>query len=251
MASSFSDAIEKIYQSFVLRDFLGFVLPGTLSLFAIGYLLTSSFPNSFGWLADIEQTIIQPPFNWLVIIGFLGLSYLTAWLFQSVHYGIVDFLFQLVRLGSLKQLRQLNENWYFFLWPVTAIFFYAKQVAKFNGQNDKSNKLSPSLITRGALSPDNALNEIAGEKIPPRMQDSLLYTERVSALMIMTGNLAIAGLLLLFVIHQQFKSFWLTFICAVIIWLLYVEHWRLWYTRNLRHKIYVTASKTVNLQSRD
>ena len=243
--SSLSEAIEQVYQGFILRDLLGFVLPGSLSLLSLAYHLFRLWFPSLDFFHKLKESVTEivtatgaPIFGLVVLAAFVGFSYVTAWILQSVHYGLVDWIFQFVR-G--------DKRFRFRLWPLTGVFFYAGAVVQSSSEIDMKGELplSPSMITRGALAPDQALMNIKGQDLPERMREASSYTERISALMLMTGNTAIAGALLLSVVLRQENlgwNWWVFLIGSLVILFVYLEHWRLWYARNLRHRIYVDAA---------
>lgn len=247
-ASSISEAIEKVYQSFVLRDLLGFVMPGSVSLLSLWYLVERPPCVRFlHWLVNRFET--AP--NVGQVLAFLGASYLTAWVLQSVHYGLVDWCFRIWRYSKVWQRdKRYRKLFYLLSWPVrvVGIWFYMEKVTRFNHRDKAQDAISPSieespsLITRGALAPDEALKRIKGPKYPPRLSHSFSYTERASVLMVMTGNLAIAGIPFLIALGVGGLGWW-TLVGLPVLLLVYLEYWRLWYARNLRHQIYVAASE--------
>lgn len=237
--NSLSTAIEKMYQSFILRDLLGFVLPGLISTFSLWYLLESNFSqNPFvKWVTENPSSSLVP--DWVKIVAGIATTYLISWTLQSIHYGIIDFLFQIGRLFNNVNPEQLEQKkWGRVFWPIIGILVYMAKIAHFKTQSDETNKLPPSLISRGALSPDNAykIYHVQLSDVVSR------YPERLSALMLMTGNLAIAITLLLFALQL---SGWYLASGAVIVLFLYLEYWRLWYTRNLQIQMHVETLRKV------
>jgi len=234
---SVSNAIEKIYQSFILRDLLGFVLPGAISLLSFSFLVIPHSGDNFpGWLVvrlNIQRlTTVQ-------VILFFGFSYLASWILQSLHYGIVDWIHMVILV-----IRE-RRNWERLLWIISGPIIFMRMI---NRSITFPNIVeSPTLITRGALSPDLALQRIPGREIPPRVRDSLSYFERASALMLMTGNLALAGIIFLFALGQGefgWKAAW----GIPVILFLYLEHRRLWYARNLRMEVYTSNLPTQQIE---
>ncbi len=237
--NSLSVALEKAYQSFILRDLLGFVLPGLISIVSLGYLLESNFSsNAFvTWLNGILVA------DWVKTTALLATAYLTGWILQSVHYGIIDWLFQIGRFSHKIRaaVEALEQSEWLRIWPIVGILVYMAKIANFNTQSDETRKLPPSLITRGALSPDRAY-KMYHVKLPDVVSR---YPERLSVLMLMTGNLAIAGSLSLFALQPNWY-YWVGGIIVVLF--LYLEHWRLWYTRNLQVQMHVESLREVKGQ---
>ncbi len=238
---SFVEAIEKIYRSFVLRDLLGFVLPGMIFLLSLWFLFgtPSQFFNcpsptdSFSCLTKGEGTV---PTGWLVLV-FLGVSYLAGWILQCIHHGIVDSIFHVnMQAGKLALLRSIVLC---IFWFVIGIRSYARAITE-----STQNSTPVSLITTGALAPDLALKGARGEKALKRFQESVPYTERLSALMLMTGNTVIAGIPLLFALRPALGRW--TWVGVPVLLLMYLEYWRLFYARNRRHEIAVEAASQEN-----
>jgi hypothetical protein len=258
---SFTAAIEKMYQSFVMRDLLGFVLPGLIFLLSLWFLVgnpaqffyCNSSTNRFGCVMIGLGTMLTV---WQVFI-LLGVSYLAGWVLQCVHHSIADSLFQLMqgdKNGTVKPVEtqakdteksaESREGGYkkIFVrlrstlsWPVMGIRFYVTEI-----RNGTQNAITTSLITKGALAPDIALKRVRGEKALRRLQESYPYTERLSALMLMTGNTAIASIPLLFAVRTVFG--WWTLGGGIVCLLMYLEYWRIFCARNLRHELAVEAA---------
>jgi hypothetical protein len=113
--------------------------------------------------------------------------------------------------------------------------------------SDNQSDTPLSLITTGALNPDQKLKSLRGAKALSRVQESAPYTERISALMLMTGNITIAGIpLLIVIVSKSALRWWHTLIGIGILLLIYLEHWRLFYARNLRHSLAIDAASQEN-----
>jgi hypothetical protein len=98
---SFAEAIEKMYRSFILRDLLGFILPGLIFLASLWFLVGNPTQSPLcqsttGSLHCLTQILGAKPNVWQ-ILALVGVSYLTGWVLQSVHFGIVDWIFQIVK----------------------------------------------------------------------------------------------------------------------------------------------------------
>ena len=151
---SLSEAIEKFYRSFVSRDLLGFALPG--SIFLSSFWLLVGRPEQIPLCQSTAESLqcltllVGKDPNALQVLAFLGASYVTGWVLQCVHYGIADWVFQIVRYHKPSS----------FIWPLAGIFIYAKVIA---GLRDHSGKVN-SLITAGALDPDKGLMKVRGAK---------------------------------------------------------------------------------------
>ena len=225
--NSLADAIERLYRSFVLRDVVGYLLPGAVFI-SSAWLLGSGQSDLPGYLANLLR-------DWMPsqLIAFLVASYLGGALIQSVHYGFVDWIYQLPRIDSpcsKTKCRFLRA----IFWPVTGIFTYAKKVIDVAKIDTPSLIDSPSLMTIGALYPDVAPKP-SKEKSPSKSEERDPYTDRLSVLMLITSNLAIASVPLVILIWRR-CNWRLGFLAVVLIVFLYLEHGRLLYARNLRHK---------------
>jgi hypothetical protein len=233
--SSIADAIARIYHSFVVRDLLGFVLPGSILILTFWIYIDCPRPhenrnmfeaiyNNIIYL-DYKDNIDTNCTNIFIYLTrvirepklipttvFLVVSYITAWILQSVHYSILNIL----------------------LLPKS--YFYKK----------RKTIDSHFLITRMALKPDKDLERIRKIEVINKLEEGL-YTERLSALLLMTGNLSLAGslffLVLFFHSPPEKKQSYILWIELAIMALVYFEHWRLWHARNLRHEIYVDVFK--------
>ena len=64
--------------------------------------------------------------------------------------------------------------------------------------------------------------------------------------MLMTGNIAIASIPLLIVVASKTALGWWIGFGALPLLLLYLEHWRLFYARNLRHELAIDAASQEN-----
>lgn len=231
---SLSGAIDKLYQGFVVRDFLGFVVPGSISLLSLWYILRRPSPEQL-----LQQVDRLTNANTLQIVAFLGASYLTAWILQCVHYGIIDWL---CSVGEPRK-----RWWQKVLWPVAGVKTYIASAQEILGDGNAAGKptlsKSHSMITRSALVPDVDLGKVRGADYPPRLARSLAYFERASALTLMTGNIVPAGILLLFALDTGGLPPWGILIGTVILLFVYLEYWRLWHARNLRHRIFTAAAQ--------
>ncbi len=250
--NSLADAIERLYRSFVLRDVVGYLLPGSVFI-SSAWLLGSGQSDLPRYLANLLR-------DWMPsqLIAFLAASYLGGVLIQSVHYGIVDWVYQLQK-KVYDFLQRDADSWptktifwllktiflplRAILWPVAGIFTYARQIIDVAKIDNPSLIDSPSLMTIGALALDAAPRS-REEKSLSKSGERDSYTERLSVLMLITSNLAIASVPLL-ILAIKFDLHW----CyplggALILLFLYLEHWRLLYARNLRHKFLAEAGSS-------
>lgn len=232
---SLSTSLEKLYQGFVLRDLLGFVLPGSIFLLSIWCLMVPNGispncnNNSLGCVSDVLSKVNQ---NTITIVAFIGVSYLTALILQSVHYGLADLIYQKVT-GNQFKLR---------------IWYFMKGISKPFDKNEDAPDLSeiPSLLSIGALAPEKALQNLTSEKALTRFQESKAYSERISVLQIVIGNSVLAGFPLLFLLSKSLDlDWWWTILGATILLFGYVEHWRLFYVRNLRIEILIKVANAI------
>ena len=213
--SDIAKFLERLYQGFLLRDILGFIAPGSISLISLSAMFGSS-------LSRITPSLITNLWGDLSItwraIAFLVASYLLAWTLQALHYGVLNVVIKpscfgdrFSKLGPLADSTDTQEI-------------------------EKHLKQSP-IVTRGALEPDLVLAKSMSEGMLENRLRELPYTERASALLIMSGNLAIATVLLVsMLIHRTNEWQWA--FGFLIPCFLYIEYWRLWEARNLQVAIY-------------
>jgi len=238
--SSITDSIDRLYRGFVLRDLLGFILPGAIFLSSLWCLITSTNVSACTSFDACAKHLLTP----LVIDGFtvktlvfLGASFLAAWVIQSVHFGFVDWMYQIAK----------HHQWWSFLWPLAGVVVYARRIDDVFGDHTTTiQNPSPSLVTNGAIAPDITLKKLKGNRATERMGESTAYTERLSALMLMTSNLAIAGVPLVIFMVRQLGLHWWGVLGIVALVFLYLEYWRLLYARNLRHELLVDAASNEN-----
>lgn len=210
--------LERVYQGFFLRDTLGFAAPGSISLVSLWLIFDSRNPLITSGVAGLWQGLSE---TWRVI-AFLVAAYLLAWTLQSLHYGILNLIAKLPFFD-----RKFSE-----LGPL---------VDSMNAEEIEKRLRQSPIVTRGALEPDLVLAKSMPEDV---LKKELPYTERVSALFIMTGNLAIATfLLVLMLICTRNDYNWLWAAGFLIPFFLYIKHWRLWKARNLQVAIYSVEFK--------
>jgi len=206
--------LERMYQGFFLRDILGFVAPGSISLMSLWLILDSKYPQ-------ITSTTVaclwgKLSVTWRVIV-FLVAAYLLAWTLQSVHYGFLNLIGLRFFAGTFSELAPL--------------------VHSMNAEEMEERLKQSPIVTRGALEPDLVLAKSMPEKVLEDRLRDLPYTERVSALFLMTGNLTIATVLLVLMLICRMHD-WRWIAGFLIPLFLYIEHWRLWKARNLQIAIY-------------
>jgi len=205
----------RLYEGFVLRDLLGFVAPGSVSLISIAIVLAITHEQA---ASDVVKKFRELELSeWWQIVVFFVTAYLWAWVLQALHYGIIARIIGFERFfgGGLSGLDSLDtEKVHSFL-----------------------QKSSPT--TRAALQPDWLLAQLMKQDERKKFIEELPYTERLSALMAMSGNLAMAFLLLALLILFLLSNYILLATLSLLfsIPLLY-EHRRLWIARNLRVAIY-------------
>lgn len=238
--NSLSTSLERLYQGFVLRDLLGYVLPGSIFLLSVWSLFT---PTGKGTLCETVSSPLKCfsntlGENWetMQIVAFLGGSYLVALILQSFHYGLVDIVYQ---IATQKR-------------PILGIKYYMKGISQSFDENKEVSKLReiPSVMSIGALAPDKALRNLKSERAFSRFQESKAYSERISVLQIVIGNTVIAGIPFLFLLLKSLGPWTILstiFLASGVIVLIfgYLEHWRLFYVRNLRHEILIEAAKAI------
>jgi|CXWL01.1.fsa_nt_gi hypothetical protein len=212
--------LERMYQGFVLRDILGFVAPGSISLISLGLILAPKL---------IEKLWCKLDSSIWVVITFIVMAYMLAWSLQSLHYGIVN----LVNTVYNRVRKSASPSEPPKLSSVEEI--------------EKSMKKMP-MVTRRALEPDLAWAKYATDKMLEKRLEDFPYNERLSALMLMSSNLAISLVLLAvaFLIRPMAmaevdSSKLVSLLLFVFSAFLYCEHWRIWVARNLQVEIYAVG----------
>ena len=240
IVNSLSISLERLYQGFVLRDLLGYVLPGSIFLLSVWSLFAPGAKNTFCYqpstnpLECFSKTLGE---NWetMQIVAFLGGSYLIALILQSFHYGLVDIVHQII---TRKR-------------PILGIRYYMKGISQPFDETREALKLSeiPSLMSIGALSPDKALQNLKSESALSRFHESKAYSERISVLQIVMGNTVIAGIPFLALLSGVLGGW--TVLGAIVLIFGYLEHWRLFFVRNLRHEILIKAAQGIENTKQD
>ncbi len=211
----FDRVLGRIYDGFILRDLLGFVAPGSITLIFLGvhfepHIVRSLWDSSSAWTITI----------------FVVAAYLWAWILQALHYGVFTWV---AGRGFLRAhfLHRLSE------------------LSRFVGNSNESieTRLAETpLLTQGALEPDLVSAKAMDVTLLKERMKGFPYTERLSALMLLTGNLAIAFVVLAVASilpgydGSSFSALTLPFF--LIACLMYWEYWRLWEARNIQVAIY-------------
>lgn len=108
-----SESISLVYETFFLRDILGFVLPGFIALSSLAYIVGDYSDPFFVWLyGNLRHW--WSAFDVGVTIGF---SYLSGLVLQAVHFGVLDWLLFRAR-GPVGTPRVIWED---LPWPLRAI----------------------------------------------------------------------------------------------------------------------------------
>lgn len=238
---AFSNAIERLYNSFVFRDLLGYVLPGSLLLSLLW--LHFANPKQATTYAGLRNSlaILEKAFathsSTINILAFIALSYLAGWILQCIHFGLIDWLYRLVWPFTTT-----GSRWRFlliFIWPVAGAVVFMRSTLALTRTPEKWRDDHPlSIITAAALGPDIAKHHraISGERSLPN--DTGRYTERLSAVMLMTGNVFCVGVVaFVLAAFSHLLLWWGYLICGAALLLIYVEFWRMWFARNLREVI--------------
>lgn len=254
---SITGTIERLYQGFFLRDILGFTLPGIVTLAALWQLVEILKPFKTINIDHLLNKIYTPgeTFGLFESLILLGLAYTTGWMLQAIHHSVIDWLYQIILflshllgrpIKSLKMNAQ-SKPWVSRLinifWPIAGIFYYIKQILEHDYREGNEQLLAEPLTSRAAMAPDRMLIQKikAGNASSELINNERLgdrYTERLSALLAMAGNLSVASLIWVLVIYRDTQNKTVLW-GLIVVALLYLEHWRLWYIRNLRHEIYV------------
>jgi len=108
-AGSLSNAIERIYQGFILRDLVGFTLPGAVSLLSLVHHFRFGQEEEFylnaEWFFDRLKESVSGN---LSIVIFILLSYLTAWILQTRLYPFGVVQIENSTCYNLQSLHQSN-----------------------------------------------------------------------------------------------------------------------------------------------
>jgi hypothetical protein len=233
--------IDRIYQGFVLRDLLGFVAPGSISLISIWFIFN---------LDQNPQIVSQLCYLWRWLEGwkfitFFVLAYLLAWTLQSIHYDFLRIVgWILSRDTVVARLQKVHSRF------IRAIFLpdrlFRKRFLNFTDCESRVNidnvLRNSNIVTRGALELDFIISKSMDQESLKKRLDDFPYSERLSALMLLTSNLAIAAVLLVLMLTQRLQrlEIWLFLLVPIF---LYFEFWRLWQARNLQVAIYAAALK--------
>ncbi|MBK7896574.1 MAG: hypothetical protein IPJ90_17190 [Anaerolineaceae bacterium] len=131
--------------------------------------------------------------------------------------------------------------------PLPGIRYYINKISQPYDKNKDVLKLDeiPSLMSIGALTPEKALERLEGERALSIFQESKAYSERMSVLQIVIGNAVLAGIPLLVLLSKSLDLGWWTILGAIVLLLGYIEHWRLFFVRNLRHEILIKVANTI------
>lgn len=220
---SLFDGIQGLYSSFFLRDFLGFVIPGFIALVSVLWLTTPRSSQDFlGWIVD------EAGGDWKTaeIVIALGISYISGLVLQAVHFGVFDWItFRPPQWARRKNLGRLPP------WPVLAFGTYA-------GLRERG-KLPVSKVSQTILTSDELVASASRRGMPERVRHSLVYHERLGILTVVRGNLAVASLPLLVALGLGGIGWW-ALLGLPVIALVYLEHWRTWWFRNERMRVYST-----------
>jgi|SRR3972149_4607926 len=232
------DAIVRVYDTFILRDLLGFTFPGSIFLISL-YCLLAGRLHGLAVRCEMQRATFcidkmnAIDLSSLQLLVFLGISFVTGWTIQTVHFGIVDWIYQVFRFRDRSSI----------FWPVTGVIHYVRSLGQ-SFENPLVTFAPRSLITRGALAPELYALDSRGRFTAPQSKTPDKYFERISALMLMTANNAIAGIPLLILLATKFSLGWWTLLGVLVLLIVYLEHWRLFHARNLRHELMLDASRT-------
>ena len=231
-----SGILERLYSRFLLRDVLGFVAPGAISLFSlwsichVDSVLEAIAPES------LVTFFRHAPAGWQ-ILAFLAAAYLLAWALQAVVYGVVNLIMMLVRLVSNKidKIHEIVET----SWRLVPL------VSKNEACVEQVEAIVKKSwwMTRISLQSDLVLAKSFNDKLLEQHLTEFPYSERLSALAIMSHNLAIASILLIWSILRMCPHLRpLPFVVLMLLVpaSLYIEYWRLINARDRQTAIYAT-----------
>ena len=233
--ASLADVIDRLFQRFVLRDVLGLMLPGALlgAAVLVGFYRSEavaffciSGAVGFQCVSEVTQR-----FDVLQALLLGGLAYAAGWSIQCAHLALVD-----VYHWAEKRCRLLT-----YLWRLSGVHGYVQAI----DSNSLEAAAALSLVTLGALAPDKALKRLTASHAKPSLQEAQAYTERASALMMFSANLAIVGVVWIGVLIGTTSIGCWALLGLPIVLSLYHEYWRLLFARNLRMDYFIDAANAV------
>ncbi len=277
--TEFAKLLDRLYQGFFLRDILGFTVPGGIALIALRAVLDvrveqHMFAFAKTTCAQLSTELVQSCqlsfVSWQMVL-FIVMAYLTGWLLQSLHFVLVNLVdwarVLIVLLATIfvkfvlhKEVSDLcqsvnNKNVVEGADDLRCLLvsLIKKWLCKvregcFSNFGEMSleelgNAIKQQpLVTRGALEPDWIWAKCTDiELLKERLKD-FPYNERLSALMLMSANLAMAIVVFVVValVANNFNGQLLVGL-LILIAALYIEYWRLWKARNLQMAIYANA----------
>ena len=278
--TEFIKLLDRLYQGFILRDILGFTVPGGIVLITLRVVLDARveqhmFNFAKTTCAQLSTEVIQSCqlsfVSWQAVL-FVVMAYLTGWLLQSLHFVLINIVDSarsfavliatiLIKLAFKTKVSDLCQSVDYKDaevmveeadgWRCLLVSLIKKVLCKvregcFSNFREMSLedlrraiKQQP-LVTRGALEADWIWAECADvELLKERLQD-FPYSERLSALMLMSANLAMAIAVFVFV-ELAANNFNGQLLVGLLIFPLYIEYWRLWKARNLQMAIYANT----------
>ena len=189
MLDAVSKLLERLYSGFFLRDILGFVVPGAVSLISL-WSITYAGPQCQRIRTDyIVSWFTHLDYGWRVV-AFLVASYLLAWTLQVFHYALVN---SIARCRRPVEPLNTKTTWFEEYAPLALMDVPAGKVEAADGIRKILNQ--SSFMTRVSLESDWFLARCLAPNPAVDRLDQIPYTERLSALAIMSSNLAIAILL--------------------------------------------------------
>lgn len=219
-ASPILEGIASLYQSFFLRDLLGFTLPGFIAGMSLWWLVVR--PECGPLLECIAGQLGRNvyPAEAVVVVG---ASYLVGLVMQAVHFLVFDWV--------LVLLSGPGKFWARVFMPFLAFREYTRTDAEHNVELSRMSTL--------VLFTDSQIATTTSHTLSDKVLHALKYHERLGVLTVTRGNLAIAGALLVAALERgELLVGSVRWAAYVVVALVYLEGLRTSWFRNLRFKLY-------------
>jgi len=175
-ASPIFEGIASLYQSFFLRDLLGFTLPGLIATASLWWLLVRPpCGNVLNCIAEQLSRNVYPAEAAVAVGG----SYLVGLGMQAVHFLAFDWV--------LAILRGPGKLWTRLFMPFLALNEYTRTDAEHNVELSQMSTL--------ILFTDSQIATTTRHTLSDKVLHALKYHERLGVLTVTRGNLAIAAAL--------------------------------------------------------
>ena len=215
------EGIGSFYQSFFLRDLLGFTLPGFIAGISLWWLMVRP---ACGTLLECTAGQLARNVYPAEVVVVVGASYLIGLALQAVHFAMFDWVVGTLR-GPGNLITRLAR-------PLLAFREYTR--------TDGEDNVEFSQMSTLILASDRAVAAGSPYAIPEKVRHALVYHERLGVLTVTRQNLALAALLFLIALGRSgidLGRWW--FGAYSVVALVYLEALRTAWFRILRLKLYV------------